>query len=262
MGKSAIPDERHSGPADVEFDYVAPSEAYFHIIRTLLNSYLDGKEQEELNISAMSDHILERASIGCVLASSLGKDDPENNPKYNKLPDDEFDKIVYQMNQKRDVYGVTTILSMSKSKEKEQFLGQIYDYVIKKAEKFGEVGKFRSIIQSKNVGLLVNERLVNIPPLAIPAMHTQLPGDLDFTKVQDDITDPKEFNYDYLLVLSKFTIPNELVENNIEYKQNPKRQDRLYYRWEDDIFEAAAECSFCYQGTFKEVDDEGNKSYI
>jgi hypothetical protein len=44
MGKSAIPDERHSGPADVEFDYVAPSEAYFHIIRTLLNSYLDGKE--------------------------------------------------------------------------------------------------------------------------------------------------------------------------------------------------------------------------
>jgi hypothetical protein len=95
LGKSALPEERHSGPADVEFDYVAPSEAYFHIIRTLLNSYLDGKEQEELNISAMSDHILERASIGCVLASSLGKEDPEKNPKFSKLPDDEFDKIVY-----------------------------------------------------------------------------------------------------------------------------------------------------------------------
>jgi hypothetical protein len=98
MGKSAIPDAKNSGPAEVEFDYVAPSEAYFHIIRTLLNSYLDGKEQEELNMSAMSDHILERASIGCVLASSLGNDDPEKNPKYSKLPDDEFDKIVYQMN--------------------------------------------------------------------------------------------------------------------------------------------------------------------
>ena len=44
MGKSAIPEERHSGPAEVEFDYVAPSEAYFHIIRTLLHAYLDGKE--------------------------------------------------------------------------------------------------------------------------------------------------------------------------------------------------------------------------
>jgi hypothetical protein len=44
--------------------------------------------------------------------------------------------------------------------------------VIKKSEKFGQVGKFKSIISSKNVGLLVNERLVNIPPLAIPSMHT------------------------------------------------------------------------------------------
>lgn len=98
MGKTAIPEERHSGPADVDFDYVAPSEAYFHIVRTLLNAYLDGKEQEDLNLSAMSDHILERASVGCVLASSLGKEDPEKNPNYAKLPDDEFDKIVYQMN--------------------------------------------------------------------------------------------------------------------------------------------------------------------
>jgi hypothetical protein len=86
---------------------------------------------------------------------------------------------------------------------------------------------------------------------------------LDFTKKQDDITDPKEFNYDYLLVLSKFTIPNELVGKSLDSSSFiPKRQDRLYYRWEDDIFESAADHSFCYQGTFKEVDDEGNKSYI
>ena len=96
-------------------------------------------------------------------------------------------------------------------------------------------------------------------------MHTQLPEDLDFTKKQDDITDPKEFNYDYLLVLSKFTIPNELLSPYKALDPStfiPKRQDRLYYRWEDDIFESVADHSFCYQGTFKEVDDEGNKSYI
>lgn len=174
MGKSAIPDERHSGPAEVEFEYVAPSEAYFHIIRTLLNSYLDGKEQEDLLLSDMSDHILERASIGCVLASSLGKEDPERNPKYQNLSDEEFDKVVLQMNQKRDVYGITSILSLSKSKEKQAFLKQINDYVMKKANKYADdiSKKLESIISSKNVGLLVNERLVNIPPLAVPNMHT------------------------------------------------------------------------------------------
>ena len=41
----------------------------------------------------MSDHILERASIGSVIVSSLGKEDPEINFKYKNLPDDEFDKI-------------------------------------------------------------------------------------------------------------------------------------------------------------------------
>jgi hypothetical protein len=94
MGKTAIPDAKNSGPAEIEFEYVAPSEAYFHIVRALLNSYLDGKDQEELNLSAMSDHILERASIGSVLASSLGKDDPERNQKYSNLPDEEFEKVV------------------------------------------------------------------------------------------------------------------------------------------------------------------------
>jgi len=44
-------------------------------------------------MSAMADYILERASIGSVMASSLGPEDPENNPEYADLPDAEFDKI-------------------------------------------------------------------------------------------------------------------------------------------------------------------------
>lgn len=65
-----------------DFEYVAPSEPYFHIVRTLLNQYLDGVEQEKLDISSMTDHILERASIGSVITSSLGAEDPEKNPEY------------------------------------------------------------------------------------------------------------------------------------------------------------------------------------
>jgi protein BCP1 len=124
------------------------------------------------------------------------------------------------MNQKRDVYGVTTILSLSRNKDKEQFLGQIFKYVVKNTESHADGSKLKSLISSKNVGLLVNERLVNIPALAVPNMHAQLPDDLSFTKEQDDIEDPKEFNYDYLLVLSKFTVPNELVGKG---KEIPKR---------------------------------------
>jgi hypothetical protein len=49
--------------------------------------------------------------------------------------------------------------------------------------------KLKSIIATKRVGLLINERLINMPPQIVPQLHTQLPEDLAFTKEQDDIDD-------------------------------------------------------------------------
>lgn len=128
--------------------------------------YLDGVEQEQLNISDMADHILERASIGSVIASPLApKDDPEKNHAYDKLSDAEFEKIAMKANATRDVYGFITILSLSKSKEKLPWLNKIYSYVMSKAQKFyDDANKLKQLIDNKRVGLLVNERLVNMPP--------------------------------------------------------------------------------------------------
>jgi len=140
-------------------------------------------------------------------------------------------------------------------------MNYIHKYVLAKAElncKAQHLQLFKETLQKSNVGLLVNERLVNMPANVVPKLHSELPLDLAFTKEQDDITDPKEFDYDYLLVLTKFTVPNESVVKD----QAPKRDDRLYYRWEDDVFEAKASVSFFYQRTFKEVGDDGTKSYI
>lgn len=101
------------------------------------------------------------------------------------------------------------------------------------------------------------QRLVNMPPDVVPKLHAQLPGDLAFTKEQDDIDDPKEFDYDYLLVLCKFTVPNGLVS-----KGEHKEEDRLYYHWEDQVFAKHADICWHYLSTFKEVNDDGSKSYI
>jgi len=115
----------------------------------------------------MADYLLERASIGSVIVSSLGDEDPEVNPAYAKLPDEEFEKIVLKMNAKRDVYGFITILSLTWSKDKLPWLKHIYKYVIQKAEKFSasesKLKRFKQILSTQNVGLLVNERLINMP---------------------------------------------------------------------------------------------------
>jgi len=70
----------------------------------------------------------------------------------------------------------------------------------------------------------VNERLVNMPPDTIPPLHTQLPEDLKFTKEQDDVIDKKEFDYEYLIVISKFTVDNEIFSQALDQsKFVPKR---------------------------------------
>ena len=72
---------------------------------------------------------------------------------------------------------------------------------------------------------------------------------------QDDIKDPKEFKYDYILFISKFAVENEKVKNFT-------RNDRLYFRWEDDVFEKQAAHSFWFQSSFKEVKEDGSRSFV
>jgi hypothetical protein len=52
-------------------------------------------------------------SIGSVIASALDED-PENMPEYKDLEELEFNKILLKYNATRDVYGFTTILSLTK----------------------------------------------------------------------------------------------------------------------------------------------------
>ena len=104
-------------------------------------------------------------------------------------------------------------------------------------------------MENKNVGLLLAERMINLPAQIVPSLHTELPEDLAFTKEQADITEPKEFNYDYLLVLSKFTIPVKSEE----------KAEKLFYKWEDNVLWPIADVSFTFKATHRYLDTEGNK---
>jgi hypothetical protein len=159
---------------------------------------------------------------------------------------------------------------------KPRFLTQILDYVKAQTTKYcskGKVEELTQILSTKNVGLLLAERVINLPSEIVPSMHTELPDDLEFTKQQDDIKDPAEFNYQYLLVISRFTVPidkptkMQIQKDGMasEAAMSIKRQrldtsaEKRFYKWEDSVLWPASTVSFSYLTTFREVDDEGNK---
>jgi protein BCP1 len=195
----------------VEFEYMSQSEAYFHTIRAFLSTYLDGEEAEKIDLVGLADHICERHSIGQVVASPLDDaENPELMPELMKLDDDAFEKEALKYNSKRDVFGFSSILSISYLRKQHSFLQDIYTYVLAKAEKHcpkAQVSQLTQALNNQNVGLLLVERVINMPPQYVPMLHTELPADLAFTKKEEDIKDPREFNYTHMLVVSKYTVP-------------------------------------------------------
>ena len=134
--------------------------------------------------------------------------DPDLIPELQTLSDQEFAKAAAKLNSERDVFGFSSILSLNfkilRKLKTEPFLLQIFNYVLSKADQYCKQGsEFKSILTTKNVGLLITERLINLPSEIVPALLSELPADLEWTKKQDDIKDSREFDYQYLLVISK-----------------------------------------------------------
>lgn len=48
----------------MDFQYVQPSEAYYHSVKALLAQYIDTTESDKVELMKLADHICERASIG------------------------------------------------------------------------------------------------------------------------------------------------------------------------------------------------------
>ncbi len=164
-------------------------------------------------MSGLADQVVSTISIGSVVASSL-EQDPTDMPEYKALTDPEFEKIALRYNKERDVYGFITILSLTKRHAQNKSFQQIVSYVCEKAAKYcndRQREQFETILNSKssNVGLLLNERMINLPYVLVPQLHETLPEDIRFTKKQDDIEDPREFDYQYILVISRFSIENK-----------------------------------------------------
>lgn len=237
----------------MEFELVQPSEAYYHSVRALMNQYLDGEDNETLDISGIADQVVNTVSIGSVVASALEKD-PAEMPEYKDLPDEQFDKIALKYNQERDVYGFMTILSLTRRAKQHRGFQQIIDYVLAKASKHcneRQRENIETIMTKSNVGLLLNERLINLPYVLVPQLHESLPEDLRFTKRQDDIEDPKEFDYQYLLVISRYSIENAKSKKQQGVGANKRMrmaaaagsgtEEKLYYKAEDELFLRSAE---------------------
>lgn len=134
----------------------------------------------------------------------------------------------------KDVYGVLSILKLD-TKESENVSKYLKKNIL---EALGDQGdKMRVILESpKGVGLLLSERVINLPYLVVPQMYEQLLADLEFiSKCPDYLPEELDYyNYEHIIYFSKSQ------EKGSEASDEPalpvhKSTERAFYKKEDKI---------------------------
>lgn len=128
---------------EVNFDFLDPRPEFVPTVRTFLTNLAD----KRLPAHSLATAICEQVEVGTFIVGD-NSESPENS-----------------------VYGFLTLLDLSAPTEGMDFLR---NYIASKTDFHFEVGA--------TVGLLISERMINLPIQLIPVIHSQLLQDIDWAR--------------------------------------------------------------------------------
>ncbi|KRT82743.1 hypothetical protein AMK59_4698 [Oryctes borbonicus] len=183
----------------------------FHGIKQLLQQLF---LKAHIDVSQMTDMLIAQSGIGSVLKqSSDDSDDEEDNDMSDSLA----------------VFGVTSVLNLSSHKETpcvQQFFSLVND--LSKKHAGTEIqDKISKISGCTKLGLLINERIVNIPAKISDPLLTALIAEVDRMRKKDS-----SYAFDYLIMICKL------------HKSKGDKGEIIFANGEEEIFAKEAEVSF------------------
>ncbi|GJQ71675.1 hypothetical protein Trydic_g11370 [Trypoxylus dichotomus] len=182
----------------------------FHGIKQLLQQLF---LKAHIDVSQMTDMLIAQTGIGSVLKQSSDDNDDED--------DDMSDSL--------DVFGVTSILNLSLHKETPciQQLFSLVDDLCKKHADTEIQNKISTILSSTKLGLLVNERFVNIPAKISDPLLTSLVEEINRMKKKNP-----SYTFEYLIMICKL------------HKPKGDKGEIIFANGEEEIFAKEAEAAF------------------
>ena len=222
---------------DVDFDFFDLNpDVDFHALKNFLRQLL-GDDHSEFDTSGLSDLILAKNAVGTTIKTEGQESDPYALLSVVSISDNLTQPSVKQL--------IEYVLGQTKNKLE-------FNITLKKL-----LLANASEGASPRVGLIVSERLINMPIEVVPPLYRML---LEEMQKADNAND--RFNFDYYLIISKVYQLVDAVEkddNDEDQSRGKKRkanEQKLaefdYFHLEDQILEANA----TYNGVF----DYKNKS--
>ncbi|PIA15550.1 hypothetical protein COEREDRAFT_81884 [Coemansia reversa NRRL 1564] len=194
------------GMVNIDFEFFDPATEDFHAMKQMLSSAF-GDDAEEFNVSELVELILEQNAIGSTVKLEEGG----------------------------DPYGFMSVVDMRAHNEKT-VIKQIRRYLEKKADLKQMGGRLREILDG-HTGLLINERVINMPPQVVAPMLRMLAEE---TRRATDAGEP--FDFEYFMLLSP-------MYREVSEDDNPRNVETMaaYAHAEDEFVEEFACFKFDYR---------------
>ncbi|PYH82578.1 hypothetical protein BO82DRAFT_431509 [Aspergillus uvarum CBS 121591] len=215
---------------NVDFEWFDPDpEVDFHGLKNLLRQLFDNDAQD-LDMSALSDLILSQAWMG----STIKTDGKESDP-----------------------YAFLTVLNLQEHKDKP-IIQSLTRYLHQKATTnpaLHPLVPLLSAAQPQKVGLILTERLINMPAEVVPPMYTMLQQEIAHA-----VADGEPFDFSHYLLVSK---TYEEVQSKLDMeesrpqkkgKRSSGKTDRFFFHPEDEVLEKHALCAGSFEYSRKQDD--------
>ncbi|KAA8909034.1 protein bcp1 [Sphaerosporella brunnea] len=198
---------------NVDFEMFDPQPAHdFHGIRQLLRQLFDA-DSALFDLSALTDLILSQPLLGTTVKTEGNESDP---------------------------FAFLTVINLHEHASNPA-IQTLASYLLAKSASNPQLhAKLRSILDSGSsaqVGLILTERLINMPVQVVPPMYKMLLEEIEWALAENE-----PYNFTHFMVLSKtYTeVASRLDElearpNKKGKKQAKRRNDTFYYHLEDEV---------------------------
>uniref|UniRef100_A0A023FYC3 Protein BCCIP homolog n=1 Tax=Amblyomma parvum TaxID=251391 RepID=A0A023FYC3_AMBPA len=210
-------DELVDTEVNVDFEARTPDDSDYHGIKRLLQQLF---LKARVNLSDLTNLILERNFVASVI---------------KQCDDDVDDESMEDDDDEDGVFGVMSVINVTETKQREcvrQIMTLLRDQC--RASASGLAAKFDEYFteESYQLGLVISERFVNIPPRIALPLYDALMRDVEAAKAAG-----KKYDFTHVLLICK------------QYKPSEEDQGAVFANAEEELFEEEAELQFEYNVT-------------
>ncbi|MCJ1390683.1 Mss4p nuclear export [Xylographa bjoerkii] len=218
---------------DVDFEWFDPQpEVDFHGLKTLLRQLLD-VDSQLVDISALADLILAQPLLG----STVKVDGNETDP-----------------------YAFLSVINLREHKEKP-VVKSLIDYIVRQTSTNSALSPVADLLQTSEtttVGLILTERLINIPSEVVPPMYRMLLEEITWA-----IEEKEPYSFSHYLIISKTykEVSSKLDTGDDRPQKKKKKEDSkqvFYFHPEDEVLQRHAIAYGDYTYVKEEADGQAD----